>query len=124
MVQRIVKKVNKFGNIFTVCRHGHNHPSKGEAEHCDKLHLCLAATNTDIRFIHYEKSYDLVVNGVKVGKHKPDWTLERFDGSYKIVEYKGMSTPVWKLKLKMFKAQYPDIPYEVVYKKSYGKVHR
>ena len=113
----IQKKTNKFGAKRTTCAYGHNHPSKGEAAHCVVLHLIMKSEGSDILSIDYETPYRLEVNGVLVCKHVPDWTLKMYGGRKKIVEFKGMPTPAWKLKMALFKAIYPDIEYEVVYRK-------
>lgn len=108
--------MNKYNNIHTICRLGHNHPSKGEADKCRELHLLLLVPELKLKSIEYEKSYPLIVEGVKVCTHRPDFTLNYID-RVEIVEYKGYSTPEWKLKLKLFKAIYPTIKYNVAYQK-------
>lgn len=74
-------------------------------------------TDSDMSGIVHEKPYPIYVNGVKVCVHKPDFTIILKGGGSKVIEYKGQVKVMWKLKYKMFKAQYPDIPYEIVYHK-------
>jgi hypothetical protein len=105
---------NKFGAIRTRCMTGHSHPSKGEAKHCDELHMVLRSGKYAWKQIEYEKKYNLVVNGVLVGTHRPDWTITHCEDSVSIVEFKGAETRDWLLRKKLFMAIYPDIPYTVV----------
>lgn len=42
-----------------------------------------------------------------------DFVVKLPDGSSKVIEAKGHETAVWKMKHKMFKHFYPDIPLEV-----------
>ena len=116
-VSKVKQSWNKNGNIHTKCRLGYNHASKGEAGYCDKLHMIKDHSDEGIDWIIHEKVYALFVNGVKVCTHKPDWTIFYKDKTTKVIEWKGQEKAMWKLKYKMFKAQYPDIPYEVVYQK-------
>jgi len=117
----IVKKFRNLGRgapIRTQCRQGHSHPSKGEAGHCDVLYLALQAGKMDPPWvkIDYEKRYDLRVNGVLVGTHKPDWTVTRADGSQFINEFKGYhkNKREFQLRMKLFMALYPEIPYHII----------
>lgn len=104
------------GAVRTRCIHGHNHPSKGEAGHCELLHLELRAQGTTLLQIEYEKGYRLEVGGKLICRHYPDWTLTRTGGIEEVVEFKGFETAVWKLKHKLFLALYPNIQYTVVKK--------
>ncbi len=108
--------MNKYNNIHTTCSLSHKHPSKGEAHHCEHIHLWLRIPELKLKSIEYEKSYDLHCNGVKVCAHLPDWTLYYSDRT-EVVEYKGVRTAVFNLKLKMFKAEYPHIKYNMVMQK-------
>ena len=102
---------NKYGNIHTLCSKQYKHKSKGEAMHCDKLHMA----HPECEILH-EKPYPIVVNGVKICVHNPDWTVITPEGKHRIVEFKGMETGVWKIKYKLFKALYPHLPYAVIKK--------
>lgn len=123
-------KRHKFGAVAVKCRLGHNHPSKAEAMHCWSLQ---AQKNQGlIMDIEYEKPYDLIVHGVKVGTHKPDFSFKRpvhihtptgrnafvatTSDQFKICvdEVKGFSTADWIFKSKLFQALYPDIEYRVI----------
>ncbi len=110
------KPYNKFGNVPKICRQGIKHKSSSEADHCDKLYLESHSRDSQVVKIHHELRYLMTVNGKLVCTHSPDWTLELKDGTKKVVEYKGIGTPSWKLKKKLFEALFPHIPYTVVYK--------
>jgi len=105
---------NKFGAIRTECKQGHSHPSKGEAEHCDKLHMVFRSGTYRWKRIEYERKYLLQVKGQLVCSHRPDWTITREDDSLSVVEFKGAETRDWKLRMKLFKALFPEIEYTVV----------
>lgn len=53
-------------------------------------------------------SVPLVVNGVTVANWKVDFCVARADGSDFYYEIKGMPTPEYNLKRKLFLAIYPD----------------
>ena len=103
---------NKYGAKKTTCHQGHSHPSMLEADYCDTLHL-VAKSDKRIRSIEYNKPYDLSVNGVKICVHRPDWTVMTAEG-VEVHEAKGMPTPSWRLKKKLFEALYPNIKYVVI----------
>ena len=115
---KMIKKhrIGKSRAIRSRCQQGHTHPSKAEALHCNVLHLVMKDPKQGIKVIEYEKKYPLMVNGVLVGTHKPDWTVHRQDGSWYVVEYKGFhkNKREWILRKKLFMALYPGIKYNVV----------
>jgi hypothetical protein len=103
----------KYGNISWRCLQGHTHKSRGEAGHCN----ALRQRQRKREFYAYvvERKYSLVVNGVHICDHYPDFTLLNKDGlPLAIEEFKGFVTEPWRLKYKLFKAIYPDIPYRVI----------
>lgn len=106
------KKRTKYNAQKTVCRLGHYHNSLLESRYCTLLYFRKRAGEI-IDFV-YEKSYDFVVNGVKVGAHKPDFTIILNDGSTEVHEVKGFETTDWKLRRALFELLYPDIPYKVI----------
>jgi len=111
-----IKTMNKYNNIPTICSLNHKHPSKGEAQHCQHIHLWLSAPQLGLKSIEYEKEYDLHCNGIKVCTHRPDWTMNYID-RVEVIEYKGVETPLFKLKHKMYLAEYPHIKYNMVKQK-------
>lgn len=56
----------------------------------------------------------LTVNGVRVGKMVADFKVLHNNEQVEHVEIKGMELPVWKLKLKLMRALYPDLWYTVI----------
>lgn len=106
-------KSHKFGAIRTVCSLGHSHPSKAEAMHC--WSKCVEMKANLVSSLEYEKKYSLVVNGIFICNHLPDFTYIRVkDNKLCVDEVKGFQTSDWKLKSKLFQALYPHIEYRVV----------
>lgn len=110
---------HKYKAIASECLYGHRHPSRKEAMWCLKLHEM--AKEGSILFLVREPSYELKVQGVLIAVHKPDfayYTLDAVAGiqylKRHIVEVKGVKTPEWKLKHKLFMALNPDINYQVM----------
>jgi len=68
----------------------------------------------DIKDFEYAKKYELRVNGILVGCHKPDFSVTRKDGKLEVHETKGFSTSDWILRKNLFEAIYPEIPYIVI----------
>jgi hypothetical protein len=97
-----------------VCKLGHYHPSAIEARYCAVLQLMLRAKK--IKEFIYQKSYDLCVNSKKICAHKPDFTVEYYDGHIEVHEVKGFETNDYLLRKKLFEACYPLIPYVVIKK--------
>lgn len=123
-------KPHKYGAESQICNLGHRHPSKAEAMHCWSLQA--QRKQGLIKDLEYEKPYDLIVEGVKVGTHKPDFTFKRpvriltptahnaFVGTtsdqFKVCvdEVKGFMTADWIFRSKLFQTLYPDIEYRVI----------
>ena len=57
---------------------------------------------------------ELVVCGAKVCRMVPDFLVEHKDGRFEYVEVKGMETAVYKIKVKLFRALFPEAWYTVV----------
>jgi Protein of unknown function (DUF1064) len=53
------------------------------------------------------------------GKHVctiiPDFLVQFRDGHSEYHEFKGRVTPLWRLKVKLFMAQFPNAIYKVIY---------
>ncbi len=121
-------KPHKFGALRVTCRLGHSHPSKAEAKHCWVLQAQLESNI--IKDLEYEKSYDLKCSGKLICVHRPDFTFKQRVFNKEITgprsctqtshwvthvdEVKGVKTPDWIIKSKLFQAQYPEIVYRVV----------
>lgn len=113
--QYLPKKAPKYGNIRKVCKNNHNHPSTGEANYCETLHLWMKAKDCPFTSIGYEIKFPLVVNGKVICVHKPDFVLYDDAGAiWEIHEFKGMPTPTWRIKKKMFNALFPELEYVVI----------
>lgn len=88
--------------------------SKREREHA--LWLEGLRSQGQIKGWQYEVSYDLEVNGKLITKHKPDFTVTLPDDRQEVHEVKGgeaTKTEAWRLRMKLFKALIPEIPYRV-----------
>lgn len=103
---------HKYKAKRTACFQGHNHPSKGEAIHCNKLEL--RRRSGEFEKYDYEKTYPIHVNGVLICKHKPDFTVYGENGKVWVEEFKGVLTADFKLKKKLFEVTYPQIEYKVI----------
>lgn len=61
----------------------------------------------EIADVEYQPSFDLVVNGVKVGVYRADFAWrEVATGERVVVDVKGVRLPLFKLKAKLVKAIY------------------
>lgn len=99
--------MHKYHARRTTCAHLHKHPSKKEARRCDELHLLEKAGR--IRELTMQNSYDLVVNGMSVGRYVADFSYIGIQDSipHRVVEdVKGLRTPVYRLKAKLVRAIY------------------
>lgn len=86
--------------------------SKAEALYAFKLDSAKAAGlildwNRQVRV-------PLIVSGTKVCTFVIDFVIYALDGDPEYHEVKGWETPEYKLKLKLFKALYPNADYRVV----------
>lgn len=111
-LKKLFSKKNKYGATKQKCNLGHHHPSTGESMYCFMLQQ-LAKDRT-IESFEYAKKYELRVNGILVGSHKPDFTVTTSTRTIEVHEYKGFETPDWHLRRNLFVALYPHIPYITV----------
>ena len=58
--------------------------------------------------------FPLMVNGKLIARFVVDFHVNPTEGEPYLVEVKGWETPEYKLKLKLFKALYPNADYRVV----------
>lgn len=106
--------MNKFKNKSVL---GINHiqfRSKVESEHA----LWLESERRAGRVLEwiYERGYELKSEGKLIGRHKPDFTVMLPDGRVEVHEVKGgraTQTEAWRLRKKLFEANYPHIKYRV-----------
>ena len=108
----MIWKKNKYGAKSCKCAEGHIHDSIGEAGYCDYLHVFKRAGH--YKAIKQQVRYMLAVNGHKICEHKVDFEVELPGGRLEIHEFKGFETDVWKIKLKLMRALYPETVYKVI----------
>lgn len=107
-----VRKANKYGAIKKEFN-GRLYDSKHEAGIAGELELLRRAG--EVTNIQPQVTYNLYgKNGGRVCTHKPDFTVTFKDGHKEIWEAKGLATPIWQLKLKLFEDNYPDLIYYVI----------
>lgn len=114
-MQKRLLKGHKYGAVRTTCLHGHNHASKKEAMWCVKLHQLQKEGK--IKDLKIQERFSLDVGMSHICDHIVDfyYTIVTCGASLGgVTEVKGMGTPEWKLKKKLFNAIYPHIQYEVV----------
>ena len=109
------RRGTKYKSKTCKCLLGHWHHSRGEAEHCNKLSL-LKKTGYITEF-ETQKKFSFDINGKHICNHYVDFWITGNSGEQWVEEFKGMATPEWKLKKKLFEALFPDIKYKVVYYK-------
>lgn len=124
-------KAHKYGAKAVKCKQGHLHPSRIEGMHCWDLYAQMQAGL--VRDVEFQKTYELIVNGILVGTHRPDFTFKRpsvkkthtshrsytveTDWENPIIcvdEVKGVRTSDWVFRSKVFLACYPDVKYRVI----------
>lgn len=84
--------------------------SKGEARRYQDL--CLMQRAGAISRLTLQPRFPLVVEGVKVGTYVGDFRYEQ-DGKVVIEDFKGVRTPVYRLKAKLMRALYAIEIHEV-----------
>ncbi len=95
------KKKNKFGAIKVQYK-GLNFDSKIERDYYILLEFRLKKNK--IKKIELHKRIDLMVNGQLICFIKPDFTIVNNDDSISYHDTKGVVTPLFKLKAKLFKS--------------------
>ena len=109
----------KFGNRITHL-HGINFHSKAEARRY--LQLRKLEDNGTIEDLVLQPKYKLAVNGTHVCTYIADFTFRAKGVDAQIVEdVKGIETPVFRLKAKLFRILYPELAFYLV---KNGKVMR
>lgn len=101
----------KYKNKSCRCLSGHVHDSRGEAGHCN--YLLAQKQGKEIRDYEIQKKFDLSVNGVHICNHYVDFLVVENSGAVHVEEFKGFATDLWRIKRKLFEANYPNIRYEV-----------
>lgn len=102
--------MNKF-SARKVTIDGHDFASSAEGRRYSELKLLERAH--EIKALGVHPVYPLVVNGVTIGKFTADFAY--FEGGRKIVEdVKGLVTEAASLRMRVFKALYPDHELKVI----------
>jgi hypothetical protein len=81
--------------------------SKREAAHYSSLKILQKAGY--IAELALQPKFPMVVNGVKICTYIADFSFIDQSGNLCIHDVKGMRTPVFSLKAKLFHALYPDL---------------
>src|SRR4051812_22990839 len=107
-----VRQANKYGAKKTEFN-GRVYDSKGEAGLAQELLLLQRAG--EIIKIEPQVTFNLYgKNGGRVCTHRVDFLVALPNQSKQVYEYKGLATAVWRIKLKLFEDNYPDITYNVI----------
>ena len=89
---------------------GVQYDSQGEAFLASQINLMLLAGL--LTRVARQVSYDLRgYNGGLICRHVVDFVLEFADGHTELWEYKGVPTPDYKIKKKLFEDNYPNLTY-------------
>lgn len=94
---------SKFGNL-KVEIDGIKFDSKKEANYYSKLVL-LQKSGEVLKF-ELQPKFEININGIKCGFYKADFKVIWKSGSVKIIDVKGMKTPVYSLKKRIIEALY------------------
>ncbi|MDF2790459.1 MAG: hypothetical protein K0S80_3560 [Neobacillus sp.] len=115
--------MNKYGNT-KVAMDGHQFDSKAEAKYYEQLKWLKQAKQIkdfklQPRFILLE-AYKKNGKTVRKTEYVADFEITNLDGSVEIVDVKGVETPVFKLKKKLFEFRYEHSLKVVTLDDSYG----
>jgi hypothetical protein len=101
-----------WGSAVKTVYDGVLYASKAEARYAE--HLDWLMSRGEIAGWEAQVRWPLVVNGVKVCVMVPDFRVWFDKKRYELRECKGWPQPMWRLKLKLFRALHPDVPYVIV----------
>lgn len=97
-------KPNKFGAQRTTLD-GIKFDSKAEATYYSTLKLRERAG--EVHSVEIQRPFALTINGYLIGTYKADFCFwDVLEDRYRVIDVKGVATPVFKLKAKMVKALY------------------
>lgn len=102
---------SKYRNVLTEYN-GKWYHSQAEAEYAARLDQLIRAG--EVKEWGRQAPFDLVVNGIKIGRYWADFLVRLSDGSTEVHEVKGVMTEVARMKLALFEALYPEIKLVVV----------
>ncbi len=106
------RHANKYGAKKTVWN-GRKYDSKLEAGVAQEIEILRKAG--EVVSVEPQRTFVLHgKNGGKICSHRVDFLLTFKDGHEEVWEAKGFETDTWRLKLKLFEDNYPDIIYWVI----------
>lgn len=105
---------NKYSAIKAVYN-GRKYDSKAEANYAQELDLRLKAK--DILLWEPQVTIKLEIEGKLVCSYRADFKVTLKNGIIQYVDVKGMSLPIFKLKMKLLKILHPEINLLIVKKK-------
>ena len=114
---------NKWSNVKKQTYDGNKYDSGFEAGYAAELNLRLKAKQ--IKSWERQIKIPLEVNGFHIANYFIDFVVYHLDDTIEYVETKGLASPVWKIKWKIFEALYsekPDVQLTVVQQRSNWRV--
>ena len=107
-----VRRANKYGNKKTIFQ-GRKYDSKHEAGIAGELEILRRAG--EVVKIEPQRTFSLYgKNGNRICTHRPDFLVTFKDQHQEVWEAKGFPTEVFRIKLKLFEDNYPEIVYYVI----------
>src|SRR5437870_2623070 len=107
-----VRHANKYGAQRKEFN-GRLYDSKAEAGIAQEVELLRRSG--EVVKVEPQRTFNLYgKNGGRVCTHRPDFLLTFKDGHREVWECKGFATDVWRIKLKLFEDNYPEIVYYVI----------
>lgn len=102
-------RASKYGNVRSSYQ-GRTFASKREADHAATLEMMRLASDPAkcAVKVEYQVRFPIHVNGVKVCSYVADFVVHFHDGHREVHDAKGFRTDVYKLKKKMFEAEYGE----------------
>lgn len=104
---------NKYNARKTTCLTDHWHNSGLEAKVCNELRLRKIAGELDYEV---EKTFQLNLEGVRLGSYRADFVVTYPEGAVEIVEAKGMMLPSFRTKWAIMQKMYPHYAFRIVRK--------
>jgi len=98
----VTKRRSKFGNV-PVTLHGHRFASQAEGRYY--LRLREREARGEIRELVCQPKYPMVIGGICIGHYIADFEYYQ-KGERVVVDVKGISTPVFRLKKRIIEALY------------------
>jgi hypothetical protein len=110
-----VSRRGKYGNV-SCSYNGRTYDSRMEARYAERLDLMRRLTGSSDRVVDVKPQavVHLEAYGKPICIHIVDFMVTFADGRVEYHEVKGLETPAWSLKHKLFCAQFPDTVYKVI----------